>query len=114
MRALGVGVAALSLSVALHAGGAQAPKTDTNAIVRAATEYLDRYQREFASLVAEEDYVQTAFVAWTRKPTIRRIRGELFLAYLPADRTWIAVHDVAEPSLDGPPKKEGHLRSEIE
>jgi len=104
MKALGVGVAAVSLSVALHAGGPQSPKTDTNSIVRAATEYLDRYQREFASLVAEEDYVQTAFVTWTRKPTIRRIRGELFLAYLPADRTWIAVHDVAE--VDGAPVPE--------
>ena len=92
------------LVTTLDAHRQKSPKTDTNSIVRAATEYLERYQREFASLVAEEDYVQTAFVTWTRKPTIRRIRGELFLAYLPADRTWIAVHDVAE--VDGAPVPE--------
>jgi len=89
------------LVIGLDARSQKSPKTDTKSIVLAATEYVERYQREFASLVAEEEYTQTSFASWTPTPVVRLIRGEMFLAYIPADRAWIAVHDVAE--VDGVP-----------
>ena len=102
MKAISSCIAAIVVAGATAGAVDQkAPKTDTKSIVRAATEYVERYQREFASLVAEEEYVQTSFVPWSPEPLTRLIRGEMFLAYLPADRTWIAVHDVAE--VDGTP-----------
>jgi len=102
MKAIVSCVATVVAAVAMvGAADQQAPKTDTKSIVRAATEYVERYQREFASLVADEEYTQTSFGTSTTKPLIRQIRGEMFLAYLPADRAWIAVHDVAE--VDGIP-----------
>ena len=68
--------------------------TSTKAVVAAATAYVANYQSELRFVVADEAYTQE--VTNDRGPTERReMIGELFLAFLPGDNEWIAVHDVA-------------------
>lgn len=117
---LGAGLAAAPIQRAL-----EPPVAD---LVQAATEYVETYERALTYLLADEVYRQQettgpgsvvdgpsqaapmtvgGSVASTgnlgARPwaTTRVLRGELFLTYLPANRLWVAVHDVA--SVDGKP-----------
>lgn len=71
------------------------------ALAAAAATYVADYQAKFKFLVAEETYTQATFDAQHRQTRTRRMTGELFLAFIPADAVWIAVHDVAV--VDGTP-----------
>jgi hypothetical protein len=103
-RLLFVVCAAASVTALLHAHATtrQAARLDlsANALVARGSEYVATYQREFAFVVADEMAEQHADPP--AAGVARRItRGELFLTYLPADRKWVAVRDVAE--VDGKP-----------
>jgi hypothetical protein len=79
----------------------QPPRLRLRDVVASTVRYVSDYREQFAFLVADETYVQTRVMPRTRKSEQRAMRGELFLTYLPADREWIAVHDIAE--VDGEP-----------
>ena len=85
------------------AGSAQSPKLDLSekALVARASRYVTEYEKQFAFLIADEEYRQTQFDADNRRLRSRQLRGELFLTYLPVDGEWIAVRDVME--VDGKP-----------
>jgi hypothetical protein len=87
----------------MAAGAAQAPRLDLSerALVRLASRYVADYERQFAFLVADEEYRQLRLGADGQEVEKRHWRGELFLTYLAADGEWIAVRDVVE--VDGKP-----------
>ena len=95
-------VAVIGLALAA-AAGAQAPRLDLSerALVRLASRYVTEYEKQFAFLVADEEYRQSRLGADGQEVEKRHWRGELFLTYLAADGEWIAVRDVAE--VDGKP-----------
>jgi hypothetical protein len=70
-------------------------------IVSRATAYVERYAAELKFVLADEEYTQRTVDATGAVLRERRMRGELYLAFLPADGVWIAVHDIAE--VDGRP-----------
>jgi hypothetical protein len=85
---------------------AQAQKIDVSekALTSAAVRYVAEYEKQFAFLIADEEYTQTVFDADGRKAQTRVLKAELFLTYLPADGEWMAVRDVLE--VDGVPVKD--------
>ena len=104
-------VVSAALLVAIGAPPQSQPKPDvsTRGLVRAATSYVTEYQQSFAFLIADETYRQTRSNGAGTVIERREMKGELFLTYLPVDREWIAVHDIAE--VDGQPVPDrGDLR----
>jgi hypothetical protein len=95
--------ALLGLPAPVHVEGRQDPKPDlsTKALVAAAANYVANYQEEFKFLLADEEYVQRLSSSNGRVTEERRLKGELFLTFLPGDGEWIAVHDFKE--VDGKP-----------
>lgn len=85
---------------------AQAPKIDVSerALIGAAVRYVADYETQFAFLIADENYVQTLYNADGREIQKRVLTAELFLTYLPADDTWMAIRDVSD--VDGQPIKD--------
>ena len=79
----------------------QKPDLSTKALVASAAKYVADYQEEFKFLLADEEYVQRLSSSNGRVTEERRLKGELFLTYLPGDGEWIAVHDFKE--VDGKP-----------
>jgi hypothetical protein len=79
----------------------QAPDLSTRALVASAAKYVAGYAVQFKYLIADEVYTQRVLDDRGEQIAVRRMTGELFLAFIPADREWIAVHDVAE--VDGRP-----------
>jgi hypothetical protein len=89
--------------VAATRRGEQAPRLDLSekALLRRAQAYVAAYERQFAYLIADEVYVQTAGTAKGAPTETRTIHGELFLTYLAAEKHWMSVHDFAD--VDGRP-----------
>ena len=88
------------------APAARAPRTprvaridDTKRLVAATQAYVAGLESKLAFGVFDETYVQS--VEATLHDNHRTMTGELFLTHLPADDTWISVHDVA--TVDGDP-----------
>lgn len=77
------------------------PDLSTRALVASAAKYVATYQEEFKFLLADEEYVQRVHSSSGRLLQERRLKGELFLTFLPGDAEWIAVHDFKE--VDGKP-----------
>jgi hypothetical protein len=76
--------------------------------------YIHDYQRALRFVVADEVYTQVVRDASGKDTAARVMRGEVFLAHLPADRAWMAVHDVREVdgrAVDGAEDLAGLLRS---
>jgi hypothetical protein len=71
----------------------------TKALTARAAAYVADYQIKFAFLVGRERYSQTVMRAGRIQR--RAMSGDLFLVFMPTDREWIAVHDIAE--VDGQP-----------
>lgn len=96
-------LAVLTLVVAPTVGAQQPAPLDlsTKALVAAATAYVADYEERFKFLLADEDYTQRVYNASGRLKRQRRLKGELFLTFIPADSEWIAVHDFAQ--VDGKP-----------
>lgn len=80
---------------------AQRLDTSAKAVAAAATAYVDQYQQQLAFLLADEQYTQQVFDGQGRETARRTMTGESFVTFVPADRAWISVHDVAE--IDGKP-----------
>jgi hypothetical protein len=102
MRAVLIAGLALAAGVTLagQSGPAKPPNTSIKAVVAAASKYVDEYARKLAIVVGDEVYIQEQFESSGLPPSrTRMIRGEIWVTFLPADRTWMAVHDVAE--VDG-------------
>jgi len=76
------------------------PDLSVKALVAAASKYVAKYEQEFAFLVADEAYTQTRLQASAAVQS-RELRSELFLAFLPVDKEWVAVRDVMR--VDGTP-----------
>src|SRR6266849_10206218 len=95
MRLLAIGAVGLLIA----APSPQDPDTSVKAVTAAAAAYLAEYQKQFSFLLADEEYVQQVFDQSGRETARRRMTGESFLTFVPADRAWISVHDVAE--VDG-------------
>jgi hypothetical protein len=72
---------------------------DTKSLVAATQAYVVGLESKLAFGVFDETYVQS--VEATLHDNHRTMTGELFLTHLPADDTWISVHDVA--TVDGDP-----------
>jgi hypothetical protein len=87
--------------VGLVAPSSRQPNVSVNAVTKAAVAYVAEYQQQFKFLIADEAYAQQTFDASRRQTDQRMMHGELFLTFLPTDREWIAVHDVAD--VDGLP-----------
>lgn len=95
-------VAACSVSVTAQV---RPPDTSVKAVLAAADAYLVDYQKQLMFLLSDERSTQEA-VNWTGEVTERRqTAGDLFVTFVPADRAWVAVHDVAV--VDGVPV-DGH------
>ena len=55
-------------------------------------QHVAEYEKQFAFLIADEEYTQTVFDADGRvKAQTRVLKAELFLTHLPADGEWMAV-----------------------
>jgi hypothetical protein len=61
--------------------------------------YVSGFESQLAFGVFDEDYTQADDAGTGHLE--RTMQGELFLTFLPTDKDWIAVHDVAE--VDGQP-----------
>ncbi len=70
-------------------------------VLRRALEYLQGYRREFANVVAEEDYVQTASesLASGQRVEMRRLKADFLMVTAPDGTPWIPFRDVFE--VDG-------------
>jgi hypothetical protein len=74
----------------------QAPRApETRVLVERAAAYVDGYTGQLRFVLADEDSVQRTFGRDGAQTGERRLRGELYLAFLPVDRVWIAVHDIS-------------------
>src|SRR5262245_10990525 len=91
----------LAAGTALWSFSAQGPDLSTRSLIAAATAYVTAYEAKFKFLVADEMYSQQVLDTNGRETERRQIEGELFLTFIPADDTWIAVHDIAK--IDGQP-----------
>jgi hypothetical protein len=105
--------ASAAIAIALAALAAPAAQTPSpgagldlspKALVAAATQYVSDYATKLAFVLADESYFQETFASREHRTGSRRMKGEIFLTFLPADREWIAVHDVVE--VDGEPVKD--------
>lgn len=80
------------------------PDVSERGLVAAATKYVVSYEKDFAFLIADEQYEQTRLDSRDRMLQRRVMRSELFLTYLPGDEEWIAVRDAID--VDGVPIKD--------
>ncbi|MGE5836929.1 MAG: hypothetical protein ACM4AI_20820 [Acidobacteriota bacterium] len=90
--------------IALAAGvpaGQEKVDLSVKAIVASATRYVVDYETKFKFVVADEAYTQTTYDGRGEQTGIRRMSGEMFLTFIPADEAWMAVHDFAV--VDGEP-----------
>ena len=94
---VGALVAALAL-VSLHAQDQQID-TSVKAVVAAAGDYVVKYQRDMAYVLAVELSSQVVTGIDGERIGSRQTRAEIFLTYLPNEGTWIAVRDMRE--VDG-------------
>ena len=73
--------------------------------------YLERWQRELAAVVAEEDYTQTLRVARTRASTTRALVSDVLLVHAPQEDGWLIFRDVM--SVDDQPVRDRQNRFDL-
>ena len=91
-----------SAGLAVHGGSVlEARKADPSVkdLVARTQAYVSNFESRVAYGVFDEDYTQADDAGTSHFQ--RTMHGELFLTFLPTDKDWIAVHDVAE--VDGQP-----------
>jgi hypothetical protein len=91
--------AALAWTLGVTATPAQSPDTSLKAVLAGADAYLAEYTRQLTFLLADETYAQQ--VADSSGARHRTMHGELFVTFVPEERMWLAVRDVAD--VDGAP-----------
>lgn len=96
-----VPIGALLIALTLATLDAQDRKIETSvkAVIAAAGEYVVKYQRDMAYVLADELATQVVARPDGERIGSRRTRAEFFLTYLPTEGSWIAVRDVRE--VDG-------------
>ena len=99
LLALAAVVPALALSAA-ETGPAQ--RHDTDAVLAAASAYMDQYERDVSAVVAEEDYLQRAGFRQER-----RLRSD-FVVIRDDNFDWIEFRDVFQ--VDGVPVRDREQR----
>ena len=67
----------------------------TRVLVERAAAYVEAYTADLKFVLADERSTQRTFAGNGTPTGERRLRGELYLAFLPVDRVWIAVHDIS-------------------
>jgi hypothetical protein len=77
------------------------PDTSPKALAAAGTKYVEDYAVKMMRILGEEVYTQETFDSVDHRTGSRLMKGELFITFLPADHTWVAVHDISE--VDGQP-----------
>jgi hypothetical protein len=77
------------------------PDTSVKAVTMAAAKYVTEYEKRLSFLLADEQSTQQVLDVKGQETARRAMGGELFVTFLPADRAWISVHDIAE--VDGRP-----------
>ena len=80
------------------------PSPSTRVLVERVTAYIREYRDAMRFVLADEDYQQAVYDTRGQKTAARHMRGELFLAWVPGDARWIAVHDVQD--VDGEPVRD--------
>ncbi|HJO37247.1 MAG: hypothetical protein QGG24_06780 [Vicinamibacterales bacterium] len=103
-RLLPLIVAAATVAGPPAAGTAQEPTLET--VLERAAAYVERYQTELGSVIAEEDYLQVADGRRTR----RMVSDLLVLSTPGLDEPWLAFRDVIE--VDGTPVEDRLQRLE--
>ena len=94
-------LAGVALSAQAPAPPQAPPDTSPRAMAAAGTRYVADYAAKMMFIVGDEIYTQQTFDSIDHRTGSRLMKGELFLTFLQADHTWVAVHDVAE--VDGEP-----------
>jgi hypothetical protein len=97
-----VAVMVASAGLAVLGGGvleARKANPSVKDIVAKTQAYVSDFESQLAYGVFDEDYTQADDMDTGHLE--RTMHGELFLTFLPTDRDWIAVHDVAD--VDGEP-----------
>jgi formate-dependent nitrite reductase membrane component NrfD len=102
--AVGRSVVVLIAAACLTAApGAQVKQLDLSpkALAAKASKYVTEYTTTLRSVIAEETYIQETYASREVRTGSRRMRGDMYLVFLPADREWMAIHDIIE--VDGQP-----------
>jgi hypothetical protein len=99
-------VLAAALTVTGAAAGTQsrprAVDTSKSAVLRTATSYVAAYEERLTSIVADEAYTQQILAQGPgvqSTPWARTLHSELFFAFGPHERQWMAIRDVLR--IDG-------------
>ena len=92
----GATILALMLAGTRPLAQARPPDLSPKAIAASAAAYVKAYREEFKYLLADEVYTQKVYNAAGTLVEERRLKGELYLTYFPADAEWLAVHDITE------------------
>ncbi|HEY7475898.1 MAG TPA: hypothetical protein VH679_12850 [Vicinamibacterales bacterium] len=109
MRSLPKAIGSLiALAMMTIAASSSQQKVDvsTRAVVAAATKYVVDYETKFKFVIADETYTQALYDRDRQQTGARRMKGELFLTFIPADAAWLAVHDFAEVDGTAVPDRE--------
>ena len=77
---------------------AQRTKISVNAVVDAAASYLVDYQKQFAFVLADEQYTQQVVESTVPGPRRRTITGESFLTFATGDHAWISRSGATSPT----------------
>src|ERR1017187_3284218 len=99
MRMMPFALAWMAIAMTTFAQSPVATGVSVKAALEAATAYVEAYEPKFSYLLADEDFTQHVFDSAGSETAKRVTKGEFFLTYLPVQRAWMAVRDVAE--VDG-------------
>jgi hypothetical protein len=91
-------------AAAVSASAPQSPNLSGDRLIAAGAAYVERYQEDFAFLLADEFAAQTVTAVppeASGAPARRTTRAEVFITFLPGRRHWTIVRDVIE--IDGAP-----------
>jgi hypothetical protein len=89
-------VIAATIALSAPAPRVQELSTSVKDVLAKADVYLAEYREQLRFLLADEHYVQQVSDASGAISARQIMSGELFVTYIPADRAWVAVHDIAE------------------
>jgi hypothetical protein len=94
-------LAVLAAWPSLLAGAPRQATPQLDDIVAALRDYVHDYEDKLTLIVAEESYLQSAYNLASRRPMgpPRQTKSEVFFAFTPTSKQWLAVRDVE--SVDG-------------
>jgi len=97
------------LAAALAAAPATQPAGSTLAALLArAADYVAQFEKDFSSIISDEDYDQKVSGKWYGRKESRNTRSEMLFLHLPEDNTWLTVRNVR--SIDHRPIRDSAKR----